>query len=182
MEIYHQYHQDKSQGDQGYQNYSDIKTFLSWSAAGRPFRKKDRTFYITVILIVMLVELILFLFSQYAFMMVVVALAFLTVVLYMVPPKDFHYRISSEGVKIEDHFYIWSELYDFYFKMIDGTDTLIIRTEGLPGEIKITLGKISRDHARRILIQFLPFREYMKPTFVEKSADWLSRNFPLDKS
>lgn len=100
----------------------------------------------------------------------------------MVPPKDFHYRISSEGIKIEDHFYIWSELYDFYFKKIDGVDILIVRTEGLPGELKITLGSVTREHVRRILMQYLPFREYVKPTFVEKTADWLSRNFPLDNS
>ena len=41
-----------------------VKTLLSWSAPGRPFRKKSRQFYMTVLLIAMLIEVILFLFSQ----------------------------------------------------------------------------------------------------------------------
>ena len=162
--------------------YGDVHTFLSWTAPGRPFTKKGRQFYATVILLMMLFEIILFLFSWYELMVVILALVFLSIVLYTVPPKDFHYKVTSEGILIEDHFYIWQELYDFYFKKIDGTDTVIVRTEAmLPGELKLTLGPISRDHVRRVLVNFLPYREYVKPTFVEKSADWLSRSFPLEK-
>jgi hypothetical protein len=161
--------------------YGDVSTFLSWTAPGRPFTKKGRQFYATVILLMMLFEIILFLFSWYELMIVILALVFLSLVLYTVPPKDFHYKITSEGILIEDHFFIWQELYDFYFKRVDGTDTLVVRTEAmLPGELKLTLGTVSRDHVRRILVNFLPYREYVKPTFVEKSADWLSRSFPLD--
>ena len=161
--------------------YNDVRTYLSWSAPGRPFTKKGRQFYATIILIMMLAEIILFLFSWYPLMVVVLALVFLSIVLYTIPPKDFHYKITSEGIRVEDHFYIWSEMYDFYFKRVDHTDVLIVRTEVfLPGELKLTLGDISRDHVRRILVNFLPYREYVKPTFVESSADWLSKNFPLE--
>ncbi len=161
--------------------YNDVRTFLSWTAPGRPFSKKGRQFYATVILLMMLCQIIFFLLSWYELMVVVLALVFLAIVLYTIPPKDFHYKITSEGIRVEDHFYIWSELYDFYFKKVDNTDTLIIRTEVmLPGELKMTLGDISREHVRRILVNFLPYREYVRPTFVEQSADWLSRNFPLE--
>ncbi|MFI5265153.1 MAG: hypothetical protein ACHQT7_00200 [Candidatus Levyibacteriota bacterium] len=164
-------------------NDRDVRSLISWTAPGRPFRKKGREFYLSCLLIFMLVEVIVFLFGQYQLMLAVGAITFLSVVLATVPPKDFHYRISTEGVKVEDHFYIWAELYDFYFKRIDSVDTLIIRTEALiPGELKITLGSISRDHARQILINFLPYREVVKQTLMEKSADWLSHNFPMDRS
>lgn len=161
--------------------YNDVRTFLAWSAPGRPFSKKGRQFYATTILLMMLVEIILFLFSQYQLMVVVAALVFLSIVLYTIPPKDFHYKITSEGIRVEDHFYIWSELYDFYFKKVDGLNTLVVRTEVMiPGELKISLGSISQEHVRRILVNFLPYREYVKPTFVEKSADWLAKSFPLE--
>jgi hypothetical protein len=164
-----------------YSTNNDIRTFLSWSAPGRPFSKKGRQFYATVILLMLLFEVILFLFSWYELMVVVLALVFLSLVLYTIPPKDFHYKITSEGIRVEDHFYIWTELYDFYFKRVDHTDTLIIRTEVLlPGELKLTLGSVHRDHVRQILVNYLPYREYVKPTFVERSADWLAKNFPLE--
>lgn len=161
--------------------YNDIRTYLAWTAPGRPFSKKGRQFYATVILLMLLCQIIFFLLSWYELMVVVLALVFLAVVLYTIPPKDFHYKITSEGIRVEDHFYIWSELYDFYFKRVDNTDTLVVRTEVLlPGELKMTLGDVSRESVRRILVNYLPYREYVKPTFVEQSADWLSRNFPLE--
>lgn len=174
----HQSYQHERQDD-----FSEVRTLLSWSAPGRPFRKKGREFFASVLLIFLLVEVILFLFSQYQLMLATAALTFLSIVLSTVPPTNFHYRISTEGVKVEDHFYIWDELYDFYFKKIDGMPTLIIRTMAMfPGEIRISLGDISVDHVRRVLINYLPYREVVKATFMEKSGDWLARNFPLERS
>ena len=161
----------------------DIRTLISWSAPGRPFRKKGKQFYLSVLLILFFFEVILFLFSQYELMVVLLALSFLSIVLSSVKPHDFHYKITTEGLKVEDYFYIWSELYDFYFKKIEGQDVLIVRTQDfLPGELKISLGDISREHARKVLVAYLPYREFVKPTFMEKSADWLSTNFPLEKT
>lgn len=161
----------------------DVRTLLSWSAPGRPFRKKGKQFYLSSLLILVFIEVILFLFSQYELMLVVIALTFLSIALSSVPPHDFHYKITTEGVKVEDYFYIWSELYDFYFKRIDGSDILIVRTQSfLPGELKISLGDLHRDHLRKLLVGFLPYREYVKPTFMEKSGEWLAHNFPLERS
>ena len=161
----------------------DVRTLISWSAPGRPFKKKSRQFFLSVALLMFFFEVILFLFAQYELMAVLLALSFLSVMLSSVPPHDFHYKITTEGVKVEDYFYIWSELYDFYFKRIEGQDILILRTQDmLPGELKISMGDISREHARKVLVPYLPYREYVHPTFMEKSADWLSENFPLEKT
>ena len=161
----------------------DVRTLVSWSAPGRPFRKKSRQFFLSVTLLLVFFEIILFLFTQYELMVVLLALAFLSTALSIIPPHDFHYKVTTEGIKVEDYFYIWSELYDFYFKRTDGVDVLIVRTQAfLPGELKISMGSITRDHLRKILVPFLPYREFVKPTFMEKSADWLTQNFPLEKT
>ncbi|MGA2967893.1 MAG: hypothetical protein ABSD69_01845 [Candidatus Levyibacteriota bacterium] len=156
-------------------------TALEWTAPGRPFKKRSRQFYLTALLIMLLVEIILFLFSQYLLMVVVLSLVFVAFVLASVPPKDFHYRISNEGVMIEDGFFIWRELYDFYFKDRDGVKTLHLGTHAfLPGELIVTLGNMDEEKVKNALLPYLPYREYVKPTFVEKSADWLTKNFPLE--
>jgi len=163
-------------------SYSDVKTLVSWTAPGRPFRKKGREFYLSSLLIVFLIEVVLFIFSEYLLMFVVGALYFFSLVLSSVPPQNFHYRISTQGIKVEDHFYIWDELYDFYFKKIDAQHILIIRSQALiPGELQITLGEVPVDHVRRVLMSFLPYREVVHPTFMERSGDWLARNFTLEK-
>ena len=161
---------------------SEVKTLLSWSAPGRPFKKKGREYFINILLIMLAVQVILFLFSQYLLMLVVASLVFLAFALATVPPHDFHYRITSEGIKVEDHFFLWQELYDFYFKHRDGQDILHVRVKDFyPGELVIVLNGISPEHVKTVLLPYLPYREYVKPTFIEKSGDWLEKNFPLEK-
>lgn len=163
-------------------HYSDIKTLISWSAPGRPYRKKSREFYVTGLMLVLLIDIILFVFSEYLLMFVVLTLYFFSVALGSTPPQNFHYRISNQGIKIEDHFFIWKELYDFYFKNVDGMEILVVRTKSIiPGELKITLGDVPSDHVRRVMAGYIPYREVMKPTFMEKSSDWLAKTFPLER-
>src|SRR5690348_2144771 len=82
-------------------NYHEVKTLLSWSAPGRPFRKRGKQFYLTALLIALLIEVIFFFFSQYLFMYVVMSLVFAGLALSSAPPKNFHYKISTEGITIE---------------------------------------------------------------------------------
>ena len=170
-----QVHHEKSQHDkkEGHlmqsNEYNEVKTLLSWTAPGRPFRKRSKQFYLTALLIALLIDIILFLFSQYMLMFVVASVVFLGFALTSVPPKNFHYKISSEGVTIEDNFHLWQELYDFYFRRLEGDDTLHIRTQAfLPGEIILTLGDVHRDQIKHAVLPFLPYREYVKPNFAEQ--------------
>ena len=168
---------------EAYQGYMQVKTLLAWTAPGRPFRKRTKQYYLTSLLIMLFVEIILFLFSQYLLMLVVLSLVFVAFALATIPPRDFHYRISTEGLMVEDHFFLWQELYDFYFRRREGTETLHIRTHAfIPGELTITLGGIGEEHVKSVLLPFLPYREYIKPGFMEKSADWISKNFPLENN
>ena len=160
---------------------SEYKTLLSWHAPGRPFRVRSRAYYVNVILIMLLVEVVLFLFGQYALMAVVASLVFMTFALAAVPPVDFRYVITSEGVLIEDRFFLWRELYDFYFKHSDTEELLIIRTHSyFPGELYLTLGEMHKEHVKSIVMPYLPYREFITPTFMDKAGNWLKKTFPLD--
>lgn len=171
----------KTEEEKNYLDSHEVVTIFEWSAPGRPFKKRTKQYFLTALLLMLFVEIILFLFSQYVLMFVVVSLVFVTFALESVPPKDFNYRISTQGFQIEDRFFLWQELYDFYFRKRDETETLHIRTEAyIPGELIITLGKDNKDEVKQALLPFLPFREYVKPTFVDKAADWLSKNFPME--
>ena len=65
---------------------TEVKTLLSWTAPGRPYSKKGKEYFINIVLITLAINVILFLFSQYLFMLVVAALAFLAYALATVPP------------------------------------------------------------------------------------------------
>lgn len=161
----------------------DVRTFLEWHAPGRPFTPRSFDYFRTIFLIMIAVEIILFLFSQYLLMLVVLSLVFLSFALSFIPPHMFYYKITSEGILVEDYFFIWEELYDFFFMSHHGQQTLHITTKAFyPGELTITLGDVSADEIKRALLPYLPYREYVKPTFMEKSGEWLSKNFPLEKT
>ena len=160
-----------------------VKTLLSWHAPGRPFRKRPKEYYMNVAIITLILLVILFFLQLYVLMVVLLALDFVMFALTTVPPHDFRYRISTEGITVEDHFFLWQELYDFYFKTLEGSPTVIVRTKSYyPGALTIILGDMTVDHVKSALLPYLPFREYVEPTFVERSSDWLKKTFPLEKS
>ena len=161
----------------------NIITLLSWHAPGRPFKHHTKEYFINCTLIMGAVEIILFLFSQYLLMIVIFSLVFLAFALAIVPPRTFFYKVSTEGILIEDHYFIWDELYDFYFLPQNGVDVLHIGTRAyFPGELLLTLGDVPEQDIKDILIHYLPFREYVKPAFVDRAGNWLQHNFPLEKS
>ncbi len=130
-----------------------------------------------------ILEVLAFLFAQYALMLLIPALVFVTYALNTIPPHDFRYKITTEGIMVEDYFYLWQELYDFHFKHIESIDVLVVTARAyIPGELVITLGEIHKEHVKDIVLQYLPFREFVKPTFMEKSGQWLSKTFPLERS
>lgn len=162
----------------------EVITLLSWHAPGRPYRKRKREFFTNSFLIFVALEIIIFIvFKEVLLMLVVFALTFLSFALAIVPPHMYYYRISSEGIQIEDHYFIWDELYDFYFMKRFGQDVLHIRTRAyFPGELTIVLGDMPVNQVKSVLLPFLPFREYVKPTFTEKAGEWLEKNFPLERN
>ena len=161
----------------------DVKTYLTWDAPGRPFKEHSKEYFINGFLIMIAVEIIIYIvFKELVLMLVVFSFVFLSYALALVPPRKFFYKLTSEGIRVEDHFYIWDELYDFYFMKHYDEETLHIRTKAFfPGELTITLGDVPVNQVKKIMIMFLPYREYVKPTFLEESGDWLQRNFPLEK-
>lgn len=161
----------------------DVKTLLSWHAPGRPFRMRGREYLINITIISTALAVLSFLvLKDYLLILVIVTVAFIAYALRTVPPHEFYYKISSEGLMIEDHFLLWEELYDFYIKRIENEVVIMVRTKTyFPGELLLTLGHMDSDHVKRVLLNFLPYREYVKPTLTEQWGDWLGRTFPLDK-
>ena len=160
----------------------EVKTLLSWTAPGRPFQRRSKQYFVSVLMITLLVEIIVFLFGEYLLMLVILSLAFVSCAIAFVPPHDSHYKITTQGIRMQDHFYLWQELYDFYFRKHHDQDILVIRTRVFfPGELSVVLQDIHTDQVKSVLLPFLPFREVIQETMMEKSGNWLSKTFPLEK-
>ena len=159
-----------------------VKTLSSWTAASRPYRKKDRSYYTTVFILIALISLIAFFSGQKLLIGVLLSLGFLVYVLNHVPPEDIDYRISTQGITIGDHFYHWAELDSFWFSKKEGINILNVLTRfRFPGMLMLVLPDDYNDEElRNIIARFLPFHEIAPKSMMERWSESLQRNFPLE--
>lgn len=159
----------------------EIRTLLSWEAPSRPFRKKDRSYYTTIAIIVILVVLIAFLAKEFLLIGALLALTFVTYVLAFVPPHHVNYRISTQGITIGEDFYFWHFLDSFWFKEKDGHKVLHIQTRlRFPAQLMLVLGGDDEEKVKKIVARFLPYVEVPYKSWMEKWSEGLQKNFPLE--
>lgn len=159
-----------------------VRTFLSWKAPARPFRRKDRSFYTTVAILVILISLIALLAGELILIGALFAFLFLIYVLNFVPPEEIGYKLSTQGVTIGDHFYHWQELDSFWFSEKEGFKLLNILTNlRFPGILIIVLSdEAKEEEVKSVCAKFLPFHEIAPKSLIDKWSDSLQKHFPLE--
>jgi len=158
-----------------------VRTLLSWKAPSRPFRSKDKTYYTTIAIIVVLLILIALLIQEFILVGVLLAIAFVAYVLGFVPPDEIEYKVSTQGITIGDHFYFWDWLDSFWFSEKDGAKVLNVLTHlRLPGVLLIVLGETDQEVVKRVVARYLPYHEIAPKTMMDKWATSLQKFFPLE--
>mgnify|MGYP006266000241 CR=1 FL=1 len=155
------------------------EVLLEWIAPSRPFKKHNRQFYSTVGVIAALIALILFFAGQVLPVAVVVAVVFLTYVMYSIPPGDITYKFTTYGIRIEDELYYWEEMGRFWIKERFDKPVLYIEVARFPNRLTILLGDIQKQDMEAILSEVLLNQE-PPPTSYEKAAKWLHDKIPID--
>lgn len=158
-----------------------VRTLLIWQAPSRPFRKKDRSYYTTIAIIVTLLVLIALLAQEFMLIGVLLALAFVAYILGFVPPEDVEYKISTQGVTIGDHFYFWSNLDSFWFSQKEGHRVVNILTHlRFPGLLMLIIGDQNQEQIKKMVARYLPFYEIPPKTILDKWIESLQKHFPLE--
>lgn len=158
-----------------------VKTLISWRAASRPYRKKDRSYYITIAILIILVSAIAILAGEKLLIGALFALGFLVYVLNFVPPQDIEYKVSTQGITVGDHFYHWQELDSFWFSDKEGHRLLNVLTKfRFPGLLMLVLGETPEEQLKMVTARYLPFHEIAPKTTFEKWSDSLQKYFPLE--
>lgn len=155
------------------------ETVFEWQAPSRPFKKRNRQYYTTIIAIVFLVSLILFFAGQFLPIAVVISVAFLGYVLSSVPPQTAVNKITTYGIRVEDQLYYWMEMGRFLFDKKYDQPLFHVEIGRFPGRLTLLIGDSSNDELREILSQVL-LEEKPKPTFIDKAAQWIQEKIPLE--
>jgi len=157
-----------------------MKILFSWKAPLRPFKRRDREFWTTVIAIIFLVGMILFFVKEWLLIAAMVALAFVYYVLSTVPPEEIEYRITNRGITFADKSYDWDYLWRFWFSDKYSDRLLNIDTKlTLPGRLSFVIKKEEEKTIEEIMEKYL-LHEEAEPTFFDKASSWLAKKIPLE--
>ncbi len=173
---------EKSRVAPGFYKPIPEETLVEWDAPARPFKKRNRQFFSTVIIIAILVSLILFFAGQVLPVAVVISVVFLVYVTAVIPPQNVHYKLTNYGIYVEKEAFSWLGMGRFWFDEKSGQKVLEIELYGFPGRLTFVLidGQTPRaEDLERVLSEVL-VKEKPTLTAYEKTAKWLREKIPLE--
>jgi len=157
------------------------RVLFEWKALERPYQRKDKEFWTTVLSVLGLVSLILFFVKEWFLIAALVALVFLYYVLTTVPPQKAKYKLTTRGIYFSPSQRIdWEVLRRFWIDEKWGHSLLHLETWlKFPRVISLVFSKAEGKKILEILRKYIP-QEKTSPNFLDKFSSWLSKKFPLE--
>ncbi len=152
---------------------------VEWAAPSRPFKKRNRQFYSTVAIIVLLISMILFFAGQVLPIAVVISVAFLVYVLYSIPPGQAQNKITTYGIRTDDSIYYWEELSRFWFEDQLDEKMMLFELNRFPWRVILLIQPEDQEDFRSLLKDVL-LEQKPPVTQVDKWANWLKEKLPLE--
>lgn len=153
------------------------KTLFSWKAPARPFKRRDRQFWMTLIAIATILGLILFLAEGAMPVILVIALVFLFYILSTVEPEELSYQITNKGVKIAERTTNMGVLTRFWFTRRFNSELLVFEMSVLPGRLEVVINPKDKPSIRKALSAYL-VEEEAPPSGLDKAANWFAKRLP----
>jgi hypothetical protein len=156
----------------------EVRELFTWKSPIRVYRKRSKKWAINVLLMIAIILVILLFLKQFILMAAILALGFLLYVLDAVPPEDVEHRLSTEGITTGGNSFLWEELYDFWFKDKGEYRMLHIDTHlNFPRRLLLLVKKEDEAKVKETLLRFIPFREKVETSWIEKTSDKLAVQF-----
>ena len=156
------------------------KELISWFAPSRPFKRRDKEYYITLVAIAAIVGLVLFLVEGFMPVILVISIVFLFYVMNTVEPENIEYKVTNRGIKVADKRNDWEMLNRYWFTKRFDTQLLIIESLNFPGRLEVVVNEEIKEKLRSILNDYIK-EEEIPPSFLDKAANWFSKKLPGNK-
>lgn len=153
------------------------KDLLVWSAPARPFKRRNRDFYITIIAIAAIFSLVLFLVEGFLPVVLIVSLVFLFYVLSTVEPEKVEYKITNKGIKFAGKRTDWPMMTRFWFTKRFDVHLLVIETLVFPGRLELVIEPELEPEINRVCSRYL-VNEEVPPSQLDKAANWFAKRLP----
>ena len=146
------------------------KDLVTWIAPARPFKRRDRQFYLTTVSIAGIVCLILFLAEGAMPVILIVSLIFLYYVMSTVAPENLEYKITNKGIKVGGKTTEWQFLGRFWFGKRYDSELLVLETAFLPNRMELVIKPEVKEEIKKNLKEYL-VEEEISPSKLDKAID-----------
>lgn len=153
------------------------KDLLTWIAPARPFKRRGREFYITVISIAAIAGLVIFLAEGMMPVILIISLIFLFYILNTVQPEDLEYKLTDQGVKIAGARTDWQFTKRFWFTTRLGTEILVVETSVIPGRLELVIKPELKEEIRKTMLNYIVEEEAV-PSTLDKLSSWFAKKLP----
>ncbi len=153
------------------------KDLLIWIAPARPFKKRNREFYITVISIAAIAGLIIFLAEGMMPVILIISLIFLFYILNTVEPENLEYKLTDQGIKIAGAKTGWQFTKRFWFTTRLGTELLVVETTIIPSRLELVIKPEIKEEIRKIMLTYI-IEEEASPSTLDKLSSWFAKKLP----
>lgn len=156
------------------------RDLVSWRAPARPFKRRDRQFYVTVFAIAGIVALIVFLAEGLMPVLLIISLVFLYYVLTTVQPEEIEYKITNRGIRIDGKLTEWQFLNRYWFSKRFDSELLVFETPLLPGRVEMVINLDVKESLKKEISAYLPYEEVPASGF-DRITDWFAKTLPGNK-
>ena len=152
-------------------------TLINWVAPARPFKRRDRQFWVTVVAMAGVVGLILFLVEGFMPVILIISIIFLFYVLSTVEPEDVEYKITNRGIRIGGRLTEWPNMNRFWMSRRFNSELLVVEIFTLPGRLELVIDPAKKSEIERSMSKYLA-REEVPPSGLDKAANWVGKRMP----
>jgi hypothetical protein len=152
------------------------RELVSWQAPARPFKRRNRDFYVTVIAIAAVFGLILFLVEGVLPVILIVSIVFLFYVLSTVEPEKIDYQITTKGIKVAGRLTDWRLMNRFWFTRRFDSNLLVVETATFPGRLEVVIDETKKEEIEKSCTKYLTHEE-VSPSSLDKAANWVGKKF-----
>jgi len=156
------------------------KDLFLWRAPARPFKKRDREFWVSVIAISAIVGFIFYIIEGIMPVLLLISLVFLFYILSTVAPDEIEYKVTSWGVRIADKRTDWEAISRFWFSKRLDADLLIFGTFTLSGRLELVISPKDKETLKKVIVNYIP-EEEAPPNSLDRAANWVANKLPGNK-
>jgi hypothetical protein len=156
------------------------RDLVIWTAPARPFKRRDRQYFVTIFAIAGIISLVIFLAEGLMPVILIISLVFLYYILSTVQPDNIEYKITTKGIKIADKLTEWRFLSKFWIGHRMDNDILFFDTYQIPGRIELVIKPEIKDELEKEISAYIAF-EKAPDSNIDKLTNWVSQKLPGNK-